>query len=262
MANDNHASYTKIGLAVIAGVIAIVGVLIYIGKAGSSEYEYMVETYYDKPISGLSVGSAVNFRGVKIGEVKEINFVSNLYDVGVDDAQRIYILMSFPKSKILPYRYEISQIDEIIQSMVKRGLRVSVSASGITGLSHIEIDYYAKDVADKPLPISWVPRYCYIPATASLLDNFSDSATRVMNQINKMDLDAAWNNISTSVESMAQAMESLRIMVESRQGEFEKILSDATETSESAKALIDELKSNPSLIIRERIPSPLPETER
>lgn len=261
MANDNHASYAKIGLAVVLGVVAIVGALVYIGKSGSSEYEFLAETYYDKPVSGLSVGSAVNFRGVKIGEVRDINFVSNLYDVDGTDARRIYILMAFPKSKILPYRYDASQIDGLLRDMVERGLRATVSASGITGLSRIELDFSGKD-AESPAPISWVPRYSYIPAAASLLDNFSDSATRVMNQINKMDLNSAWSNVNSTVESMARTMDSARIIMESLQAEFEKIVDDAGESAESMKDVLDELKKNPSLLVRERIPAPLPETER
>ena len=67
MANENHASYAKVGLTVVAGVAAIIGTLIYIGGVKDTGGEILIETCYDKPVSGLSVGSAVNFRGVKVG---------------------------------------------------------------------------------------------------------------------------------------------------------------------------------------------------
>ena len=81
MARDNHASYTRIGLTVVIGVVAIVATLIYLGGMRGRGSEILVETYYDKPVAGLSVGSVVNFRGVKIGEVRELSFVGNKYVV-------------------------------------------------------------------------------------------------------------------------------------------------------------------------------------
>ena len=77
MANDNHTSYRRIGFAVFSGAIAIVLSLIYLGGIRGRGDEILVETHYDKPVSGLSVGSVVNFRGVKVGEVREISFVGS-----------------------------------------------------------------------------------------------------------------------------------------------------------------------------------------
>ena len=94
MARDNHASYTRIGLTVVIGVVAIVATLIYLGGMRGRGSEILVETYYDKPVAGLSVGSVVNFRGVKIGEVREISFVGNKYVVEGQDGSRIYILIA------------------------------------------------------------------------------------------------------------------------------------------------------------------------
>ena len=85
MASDNHASYTRIGLTVVIGIAAVVGSLIYLGGMRGRDSEVYAETYYDKSVSGLSVGSAVNFRGVKLGEVREITFVGSKYVEGEGD---------------------------------------------------------------------------------------------------------------------------------------------------------------------------------
>ena len=73
MAADNHAHYRRIGFTVILGIVAIQATLVYLGGVGNSAHEILVETYYDNSVSGLSVGSDVNFRGVKLGTVKEIS---------------------------------------------------------------------------------------------------------------------------------------------------------------------------------------------
>lgn len=249
----NQANYTAIGLTVVASMLATIGTLVYLGGLDESEERVYAETYTDKSVSGLSVGSTVNFRGVKIGEVKEITFVGNKYK-GVEpmDAGRIYILMSFRKSDLGPYL-------EMGDQLVKSGLRATVTASGITGLSRIELD-----MASRPSPAmmpSWTPCNPYIPSAVSLLDSFSDSATKVMNQINSMDISAMWSNVNSSVESFATAADGIALAIETRRADIEKILDDFAETALSIKTTASELMRNPSLLLRERVPEPLGETE-
>ena len=250
---DNHASYAKIGFAVVLGAAAIVGTLVYLGGAGVHEERVYAETYSDKSVSGLSVGSVVNFRGVKVGEVKEIGFVGNKYEgVAPMDARRIYILMSFRRRDLGFYAGKIDRL-------VKAGLRATVTASGITGLSRIELDV-AHDAGPAEMP-PWKTENPYIPSAVSLLASFSDSATKVMNQINKMDLTSAWSNIHSSVRSLAAATESVSTTLETRRADIERILDDFAETAGSLKEAALELKRNPSLLVRELRPEPLAETE-
>ena len=262
MARDNHASYTRIGFTVVIGVAAIVGSLIYLGGMRGRGSEVFAETYYDKPVAGLSVGSVVNFRGVKVGEVREISFVGNKYEVEGTDDSRIYILMAL--NGLLLDSDGVSEEEfrpMVADSVEKRGLRASVVSSGITGLSRVELNYNPPENLDPVPPITWRPQCAYIPSKISLFDNISVAATKVLNQINRMDLNAAWSNISVSVEALAAATDSAKTMLQTRQGDVDRILDDISETAVSLKGLSAELKRNPSLLIRERTPSRLEETE-
>ena len=262
MASDNHASYTRIGLTVVIGVAAIVGSLIYLGGMRGRDSEILVETYYDKPVAGLSVGSVVNFRGVKIGEVREISFVGNKYVVEGQDGSRIYILIALDGRTLAAADVDEAEfVARIQRDVTARGLRVSVVSSGITGLSRMECDFYNPENLDPVPPLTWTPRNAYIPAKISLFDNLAVAATKVMNQINRMDLNAAWSNINASVEALAAATDSARTMIQTRQGDIDRVLDDISETATSLKTLSSELKHNPSLLIRERTPERLEETE-
>ena len=116
----NKANYATIGLTVVVGALAIIGTLVYLGGAGAREERIYAETFSDKSVSGLSVGSAVNFRGVKIGEVAEINFVGNKYEgVTPFDARRIYILMSFRKKDIGFYDGKAEKLVKAIKGKLK-----------------------------------------------------------------------------------------------------------------------------------------------
>lgn len=259
MANDNRASFFCIGLTVIAGVAAIVAALIYLGGIKDSASEYLVETYSDKPVSGLSVGSSVNLRGVKIGEVREVGFIGNKYKVEGPENGRIYILMALNKNLLGDVGSD-AELEALLRAFIAMGLRATVSSSGITGIAKMEVDYYPDDKS--PVEISWTPRHVLIPPRVSLLESFSDSATKVMNQINKMDLNAFWSNINATVESVSAMTLSSQHLLESYQPELERMIKNLEEASVAIRGFAEDLRRNPSSVLRGREESPLPETER
>jgi len=263
MASDNHVSYVKIGATVLVGAVITVATMIYLGGLRGNGSETILETYYDKSVSGLSVGSVVNFRGVKIGEVRAISFVGCKYNVEGRDAGKVYIEMAI-SHELLGLGPELGsreKLDRLLYDrMVSRGMRATVTSSGITGLSRIEINFTG-EIGLPPPKFAWTPEHYYIPPQDSLLDSFSDSATKVMNQINRMDLNRAWSNINASVESLAFATTSTRNMLAAHQADLERVLDDMEETTATVKDLARELKRNPSLLIREREVAPLSETE-
>ena len=262
MANENHMSYRRIGFAVFAGALAIVLSLIYLGGIRGKGDEILVETFYDKPVSGLSVGSVVNFRGVKVGEVREISFIGTKYAVEGADNSRIYILMALQRSALGVDDLEEEEYKRWFSTIVKSfGLRATVTTSGITGLSRIELNYHRPENLTEHRPIVWTPRHCYIPPQESLLDNFADAATKVLNQLDEMDLSTAWSNVAVSVDSLARTASAVQTMLETRQGDIDRMIDDLSESAQSVKEMASELKHNPSLILRDRKPARLDETE-
>ena len=259
MASEGKTSYTKIGFIVVAGIVAVAGSLFYFGGVrGNGDLVY-AETCFDRSVSGLSVGSAVNFRGVKIGEVKEISFVGNKYHVRGDDNLRVYIKMGFPRSRLTAYEDEGVGADEALGYMVESvGIRATVSASGVTGLSRIELDAAPDFPAIQP---SWTPEYAYIPPKPSFIDSFSDSATRVMDQINRMDIASVWSNVSASVESLARLSDGVKSTLEASRSDAERIIGNLSSTAAAVRDLVERLRENPSLLIREHEEERLPETE-
>ena len=258
MASEGKTSYTKIGFIVVAGIVAVAGSLFYFGGVrGNGDLVY-AETCFDRSVSGLSIGSAVNFRGVKIGEVKEISFVGNKYNVRGDDNLRVYIKMGFPRSRLTAYEDEGVGADEALGYMVESvGIRATVSASGVTGLSRIELDAAPDFPAIQP---SWTPEYAYIPPKPSFIDSFSDSATRVMDQINRMDIAGVWSNVSASVESLARLSDGVKSTLEASRSDAERIIGNLSGTAAAVRDLMERLRENPSLLIREHEEQRLPET--
>ena len=259
MASDNHAHYSKIGIAVLLAVAATVATLIWLGGLGEGEDPIYAETYYEKSVSGLSVGSPVNFRGVTIGKVAAIGFVGNYYNVVGQDNSRIYIKLAFDRRTLSGAEDKGYEAESLLGKLVNEsGLRATVTASGITGLSRIECDFFPD--APPPPPIAWTPKTPYIPAKVSLLEDFSSAATRVMNQINAMDFTSVWSNIDATVEHVMESSRQVHMLLDERRAEVGRLVEGAAETVDSLKELTAELKRNPSLLIRERRAEPIEET--
>ena len=247
MADENSASYKKIGLAIVFGAVAIAASIFWLGGLEGRYGFVYAETYCDKPVSGLSVGSVVNFRGVKIGQVAKIGFVGDEYNVSGADAYKIYVLLT---------------ISGTSEAMLRRQpIRATVLPSGVTGLSRVEIDVTPDPGKEPPSP-AWEPKNMYIPYKPSLLDSFSDSAMKIMHEIQMVNFLQVWSNVSETVSSVKQVSEDIRSIMEANKADFEKIIGDVSETTSSVRELTEELKSNPSLLLRERVAEPLPETDR
>ena len=255
----NQANYAKIGSAVAAGAAAIVATLVYLGGAlGKGDVIY-AETYSDAPVSGLSVGSAVNLRGVKVGEVKEISFIGSEYDEAKgDDIPKIYILIAFTTSKMRTTEDE--DPEEHLREIVKKGIHATVTSSGVTGLSKIELNFPRTPIETRP--ISWRPRHVCIPPAPSMLESFADSAARLMNQLNRMDFVAAWSNVAAVAESSANIAANVDELVGDGKAGIESIVRDMEEAAARVRELATDLGENPSLLIRANDPDPLPETAR
>lgn len=260
MASDNHASYGRIGFTVFLGALALAIALIYIAGIGDRDKEFLVETYYDHPVSGLSVGSAVNFRGVKIGEVREISFASAVYEgfnLSTSDYQRVVIVMALDGRRL--QFGDKSETEEVIRMFVAAGIRATIASNAVTGMSRVEFN-----IQPNPAPMAelgWVPRHVLIPPQPSLMENLSLSLTRTLNTFNRMDLDTAWSNISVIASSSAKLTKEVSDFVTAEKMALASIFRNVGDASQSVSALAETLKNDPSLLLRKNDPEPLPETK-
>jgi len=259
MASDNHANYGRIGFTVFLGAFALAIALIRLAGVGARDRVIMVETYYDNPVSGLSVGSAVNFRGVKIGEVREIDFVGAIYDdedMTTNDMQRVIITMALDCKRL---DINLSEAETILQKFIDAGIRATISSNPVTGMSRVEFN-----IPPTPLPIAeikWKPRYILVPPQPSLMESLSTSMTRALNAFNRIDINGVWSNISVIAESSANLTKDVSDLVRDERANLSEIFRNVESASSSVDDLARTLKSNPSLLLRENDPERLPETK-
>lgn len=257
MSGENQTSYAKIGFFIVAGVALIAATVVYIGGMRSAQHEFPAETFFDDSVSGLDVGSTVDLRGVRVGTVKRISFIGAEYaDARPEDRRKIYVELALDQRL---FRMGDDRTPrQVLEGMVKRGLHATVSASGVTGLSHIELNYPKLDVGEKAY--GWRPVHVVIPPAPSILQNAADSIQQILAQLNRMDFVEAWSNVLDVTRQAQLFLGSANAALQGGQGNVSEILGNLSEASASLRDFADGIRNNPSSILRTYTPERLEET--
>lgn len=258
MTGDNQANYAKIGFFIVAGVALVAATLVRLGGMGADRNVFLGETYFNESVSGLDVGSAVNFRGVRVGAVRRISFVRAEYaDASDEDGRKIYVEMAFD-ARQFRFGPEGDRPERVLARMAEKGLRATIAASGVTGLSRIELDFpKAPAAAGRP---TWRPAHVLVPPVPSMLQNAADSAQQILDQLNKMDFVAAYSNLLGVAKGAGQALESVNAALDGGQGGVAEIVENVRAASASLRDFADRIRDNPASLLRDRRPEPLEET--
>ena len=254
MSSENQTSYAKIGFFIVAGVALIAATVVYIGGMRSAQHEFPAETFFDDSVSGLDVGSTVDLR---VGTVKRISFIGAEYaDARPEDRRKIYVELALDQRL---FRMGDDRTPrQVLEGMVKRGLHATVSASGVTGLSHIELNYPKLDVGEKVY--GWRPVHVVIPPAPSILQSAADSAQQILDQLNRMDFVEAWSNVLDVTRHARTFLWSANTVLLGEQGGISEIVGNLREASASLRDFADGIRNNPSSILRTYTPERLEET--
>ena len=260
MAAENSPNYAKIGLFMLLGIALIVGALLWFGGAGEKRHNFCIETYFDNDVSGLETGSPVNYRGVHVGTVKKISFIGSEYpSVHPSDSQKVYVLLSLDSRLFSPGDGDVEIAEDNLRDLVGKGLKATVNASGITGLSHIDLNFFPSP-DDLSQSVGWRPRHVLVPPQPGLLESLSDSIAMALDQIKSIDFSQAVSNVTEMTTEGRHLVEGLNNLIESQRENISHALDSVRSAAETARETLRTIGENPGAILRDRVPELLPET--
>jgi len=188
---DAKPHYFKIGIFVLIAVVLIVVAVVIFGAGLLAQNELYFESYFAESITGLSVGSPLEFRGVHVGHVREIGFVGNVYDLDEIDgvvsryAPYVRVVTAVPRAKMPDFT--AGQVEKVLQQMIGRGARVRVTSNILTGQAYLEMNYL--DPNRFPVEeVPWQPKYVRIPSAPGELTTIKDSIDNILNQMQEIDV--------------------------------------------------------------------------
>jgi ABC-type transporter Mla subunit MlaD len=173
----------KLGLFTLFGIGVLVVAVLAFGTWSTLEKKTFFETYVPGDVSGLSVGSAVEFRGVRVGKVSHIGFSWNEYH----DAQPGSVVVVFEMKDDAFVGPLGAGWREQLQSAIDHGLRARLKSQGVTGTCIVSLEYLDPDEYP-PAKFSWTPAHTYIPSAPGLLGDLLVSLQRVLHEVNRLHL--------------------------------------------------------------------------
>jgi paraquat-inducible protein B len=197
---SKKASSTRIGIFVIVSFFLLVAGAVLFGGGKLFSSKNTVIVYFEGSLQGLSVGAPVAYRGITIGEVKEIQL-----DIDTSTYQIIVpVLISLIPNKIIKTAgnsYNNYDLNTFLKIMCDRGLRASVkSQSLLTGKLYIDLAIYENSKAvyhDK------AGKYLEIPTVPSELQQM----TQAMKSLNFEELAVKFSNTLDALEKMSISLE-------------------------------------------------------
>jgi ABC-type transporter Mla subunit MlaD len=184
MSNNSNPNYFRLGVFVLAAIAVLISVILIFGSGQIFKKSFYVETYIKQSVTGLDVGAAVRFRGVKIGQVSMVGLTGEVYekDKPFND-RRQYVIV---RMQVFGHAIDEQQVKEFVNN----GLRARVKSMGITGVNYVEFDFSPKSAADNgELPYSWTPEYPVVPSLPNQADEIISGIQKLIDGFNEINID-------------------------------------------------------------------------
>ncbi len=161
--------------------------------------------YFDGSVSGLSVGASVEFKGIKIGNVREITleideenqkyYIPVLIDI---EPQRISITDDGNKILSLP---EVGKLRrQIVKGLIDRGLKAKLKSSNfLTGQLIVDLVLLPNKEA---VYVTQNGRYPEIPTVPTDIDEITNTVAGIVEKFDKIPIDRLGNSLTDTVEGI------------------------------------------------------------
>jgi len=237
---SEKANYFKIGLFIITSLaLAIVGIVVL--RAGTFfQKELVWETYFDESVQGLEIGAPIKHRGVKVGKVKTIGFVRNVYrsQLSQEELLRLgsLVLVRMTVHDEFP-GLRLESKEELLQAAIDKGLRIQLASQGVTGVVHLEADHLDPKEYP-PLEITWKPDYFLVPSAPSKIKVVGNALSNIARDLEQANIHKATEDLDKLVLSVTKLVEDTQMEQLTRQAG--QTLTDIQATAKEARRILDD----------------------
>jgi paraquat-inducible protein B len=240
-----------IGAFVLGAALLIIAGLVVVGGGKFLKRTVPVVMYFQGSVSGLAVGSAVNFRGVRLGQVTNVYIryqpdssdpllIPVLAELNADNFQ--FVLTDAEKKKIR------MGSGDTLRALIDQGLRAQLAMpSLVTGQATVSLDLFP-GTPDNLVNI--YPDRVEIPTVPSTLQEVQTTLQQLYDKISQLPLDELVEDTRTLVKganrlvndpavaqaiaNASQAMTDLQQAAQTLDGRIGSVLSSIETTSQAA----------------------------
>ncbi|MGE4480530.1 MlaD family protein [Acidocella sp.] len=210
----NAASF-RVGAFVLAGIACLVALFLFL-SGGLFQGGTLYESYFSESVQGLSVGTAVKYRGVPVGNVTYLGLAAMDYAPDIRSIENDHQYRQI----VVRFRLNFKKVGEVdIEKAVRAGLRAQIKPQGITGLSYIDLSF-VNPKTYPPEAVPWHPDDPVIPAIPSTLTQVQDVAEKIFSSLGQVDIAKMSDNLSQLLATLNDEVSS---------GDAHKALANADE---------------------------------
>jgi paraquat-inducible protein B len=162
--------------------------------------EYYV-LYFDSSIRGLHIGATVEFRGIQVGEVIDIDVQMDHRTLEV----RIPVLIALHPD-LITVSGDIGSPESVLETLVTRGLRAQLASGNLlTGQLFVDLDFL-EEVPDAQITQSGPFRV--FPTVPGAMEKLTRNATELLNKIGNVPLVEITNDLRDTIKALRGMIES------------------------------------------------------
>jgi phospholipid/cholesterol/gamma-HCH transport system substrate-binding protein len=176
----------KIGIFVLVGIGLFVVALFALGFGLFGKEGDVFETYVDGRVENLPEGALVYLRGVPIGNVTSIKFISAEYPEYQQQSVRILFKVDRDAGIINPTK-SAQQNQQNLDTEIGGGLRARIQGLGFLGPNVISLEYVNPKFYPV-IPVPWTPKHYYIPTAPSQFEHVFSSLENTLTRTQDLDL--------------------------------------------------------------------------
>jgi len=179
---------------------------------------------FDESVRGLKAGAPVEFRGLQVGRVAELNLVLDRERAEL----RVPVYVDFELERLREGVPSTIQDEQVLAALVEKGLRAQLKTGNlVAGQLFVALDFHPGEPAASIIPAEPYPIF---PTVASRLDQLETIAREIYEELRTLPL-------SDLAESVQQALSSFDELVQNP--EIRAVAGDLSQTLESVRALAE-----------------------
>lgn len=169
----------------------------------------LLEFHFNQSVRGLKLGAPVDFRGLELGEIVDI-------DMAFDrDSRQFYAQV---QARIYPLRFgpiyeRMQELDKdphiararMLEGMVSRGLRAQMRASNLlTGQQYVALDFFRNE---QPVEFDGTQYPPVLPTISGDFDRLQQQLGSIVSKIDALPFDALVQDLRDTLQSVTKAID-------------------------------------------------------
>ena len=175
----NRANPKLIGAFVVGAVaLVVVGVLLLGGAKFLTEKRTFV-AYFEGSVKGLNVGAPVEFQGVQVGSVTDIQ----LQFLTAENEFRIPVFIQIEPGRMTQVGRQIDAQGQLLKPLIERGLRAQLEMQSlVTGQLIVQLGFYP----DTPIRLVGDGKVPEIPTVPTTMQEVAQNVTQALTEFRQL----------------------------------------------------------------------------